>query len=70
MEYDIETIRGIIKGSIVPRKCPDCDVNGIQYWDGETGLGVSPTPSGIDPEWLDWGTCETCKGLSYILHKG
>lgn len=36
---DAEDLQDICKGKIIWSKCPDCDVNGIQYWDGETSLG-------------------------------
>lgn len=65
---DLDELKMICKGKIGWRKCPDCDVNGLQYWDGETGLGVNNTPSGINPEWLESGACETCEGLGYQLY--
>jgi len=64
---DLEDLQLLCKGKIQWRKCPDCDVNGLQYWDGKTGEGVNTSPSGIDPEWLERGGCETCLGLSYQL---
>lgn len=64
---DIDELKLFCKGKIQSRKCNDCDSNGLQYWDGETGMGVSHTPSGINPEWLSWDSCETCHGLGYHL---
>lgn len=66
---DFEDLQDLCKGKLQWRKCLDCDVNGIQYWDGNTGEGVSPTPSGIDPECLDKGSCETCYGLGYYFYR-
>lgn len=67
MMYDQEVVKGIILGTIKYRKCPSCDNNGRIYWDGQTGMGESSSPSNIDPEWLDYGTCPYCEGLGYIL---
>lgn len=66
---DLEELQDLIKGKIKARKCPDCDVNGIQYWDGATGEGVNNTPSGIDSKNLESCSCETCYGLGYILYR-
>lgn len=48
-------------------KCPCCDIDGLQYWDGATGEGVSNSPSGIDPEWLERGNCENCEGIGFLF---
>lgn len=48
-------------------KCGDCDLHGKQYWDGYTGLGVNNTPAGINPDALDYGLCESCRGYGYYL---
>lgn len=65
---DIEELKDLIKGKIQWRKCPECDNNGLQYFDGATGMGVSSSPSGIDPEELAWENCDNCYGLAYILY--
>ena len=65
---DAEEVRDLILGKLKYRKCPCCDNNGVEYWDGETGMGASPSPSGINPEWLAWGSCENCNGLGFILY--
>lgn len=65
---DIEELKDLIKGKIQWRKCPECDNNGLQYFDGATGMGVSASPSGIDPEELAWENCDNCHGLAYILY--
>lgn len=46
-----------------------CDNNGYEYWDGESGMGVSPTPSGINPDNLAYGPCEECKGLGFYFFR-
>lgn len=65
---DLDDLKQLCKGKIAWRKCQDCDVNGIQYWDNTTGEGLSHTPSGINPENLDKGNCMTCFGLGYHLY--
>lgn len=52
---DKEETRDLILGKLKYRKCPCCDNQGMEYWDGQTGMGANPSPSGIDPEWLTWG---------------
>lgn len=64
-EFSRDELRGIILGKIQYRKCPNCDVNGREYWD-ENGEGAGPYPR---PEWGDnyeSGSCENCDGLGYI----
>lgn len=65
---EIDELKDLILGKIHWRKCPMCDADGRQYWDGETGMGVSASPSGINPEWLEWDNCDNCHGLGYILY--
>ena len=63
-----EEVRDLILGKLKYRKCPCCDNNGLGYRDGETGVGASPSPSGISFECLSWGLCENCNGLGFILY--
>jgi len=64
----LEETRDLILGKLKYRKCPCCDNQGIEYWDGNTGLGASSSPSNIPPEYLSWGSCENCNGLGFILY--
>lgn len=68
-DFSKHDLQDLCKGKIQWRKCPDCDVNGIQYWDGDTGMGVSSNPSGIDAEKIDSGSCETCGGVAYLFFR-
>jgi hypothetical protein len=55
----------MILGKDQYKKCPNCDLEGTEYWD-ENGQGVSPYPR---PEWgekYDSGDCENCGGLAYV----
>jgi len=65
---DTHEVRDLILGKLKYRKCPCCDNQGLEYWDGSTGMGVNPSPAGIDPENLSWGFCENCSGLGFILY--
>jgi len=65
---DRDELKDLIEGKLKYRKCPCCDANGLQYYDGSTGLGVSASPSGIDPEWLTSEGCDNCGGLAYLLY--
>ena len=61
-----EALLNIILGKVHYRKCPCCDSDGRQYWDGN-GMGVGPCPR---PEWGEdygEGLCDNCGGLGYIL---
>ena len=63
-----EIVRGIISGQISAKKCPCCDNNGQEWWDGMTGLGVgSAPPVGVPVENLSNGDCENCDGLAYLI---
>ena len=64
---DAEELQAICKGKISWTKCPDCDTNGWQYWDGEIGEGVCNNPSYINPERVDRDGCETCGGIAYLF---
>ena len=65
---DTEEVRDLILGELKYRKCPNCDNNGLEYWDNETGLGVSSSPVGIPKENIECGACDNCNGLGYILY--
>lgn len=67
---DFDDLYKMVRGKVNITKCPCCDSNGIQYWDGETGEGVKDNPSGINPEWLERGPCENCHGLGFLLSYG
>ena len=61
-----EELRRIILGKTVYRKCPNCDENGIEYWD-ENGENVGPAPK---EEWTDnyeQGECANCDGVGYVI---
>ena len=64
---DFDDLYKLVRGNVAIKKCPCCDVDGLQYWDGATGLGVKDNPSGIDPEFLDQGPCDNCAGLGFLL---
>ena len=66
---DFDDLYRLVRGKIIWKKCVECDVNGTQYWDGATGLGVNNSPSGIDPEWLDSGCCDSCNGLGFKFYE-
>lgn len=65
---DLDDLKLLCLGKIQWRKCQVCDADGRQYWDNNTGEGVSHTPSGIDPRYLEVGACETCLGLGFVLY--
>jgi len=68
MELSNEELRSIALGKFTARKCPSCDNNGIEYWDGNTGLGAGPNPpKDIPKEDVSFGSCENCNGIGYIL---
>jgi len=69
--YDLDTVRGIIRGTITYRKCPCCDNDGQEWWDGGTGLGAGPTPPvNVSVDDLASGDCDNCGALAYLLeHK-
>lgn len=68
MRFSIEEVRMIIQGHISYRKCPSCDNQGQEWWDGETGTGVGPcAPFGCNPEYISHDDCQSCGGLAYIL---
>lgn len=56
-----------VRGQVDATKCPCCDINGQQYWDGATGEGVNSSPAGIAPENLERGACDNCHGLGFLL---
>ena len=64
-----EEVRMLAREQAYFVKCPCCDMDGLQYWDGETGLGVSNTPSGINPEWLCSGYCDNCEGIGFLFKR-
>ena len=65
---DTEDVRNLILGKLKHRKCPCCDNNGRVYYDGESGMGISASPSGINPDNLAIESCENCSGLAFILY--
>lgn len=66
---DMDDLKELVQGRLHWKKCPMCDLNGIQYWDGETGEGLNNSPSGISPEWLASGNCEDCHGLGFYFYR-
>ena len=66
---DMDELKKLVRGGVHWRKCLMCDLNGLQYWDGKTGEGLSASPSGIDQEWLERGSCETCYGLGFYFYR-
>lgn len=68
MNFSRDDIRSLILGIDVARKCPCCDSDGQEWWDGDTGLGVGPNPpKGIDVDSVCHGDCENCKGLGFLI---
>lgn len=66
--YTKEEVRGIIQGKLSYRKCPCCDNDGLEWWDGMTGLGVGPSPPHTcSVEDLSSGQCQSCGGVAYII---
>ncbi len=65
--FSNEELRDIILKKVTYEKCPMCDNNGQEWWDGATGLGASPfPPPGVDPDDLAHGDCDNCAGLAFI----
>lgn len=64
---DFDDLYNLVRDKIRIVKCKDCDINGVQYWDNRYDEGLQNNPSGIDPEYLDRGSCENCHGLGYLL---
>lgn len=64
---DNEDVYRMMRGNYRFKKCPSCDINGRQYYDGSTGLGVSNTPAGIPLDDLAEDTCDECNGYGYFL---
>jgi hypothetical protein len=65
IDVEIDWLRDMIRGKIIFRKCPDCDKDGLVFFD-ENGQNASPNPR---PEWgenYDSSQCETCEGLGYL----
>lgn len=65
MSYEyVETkwLSQVIVGKITFRKCPNCDLQGIelQSYDDEGN------PCQSDHEWAMRDTCENCRGLAFI----
>jgi len=68
MEFTASKIRSICLGKFSAKKCPCCDNDGIVYFDGNTGLGVGPTPpGGLQKEDIGIDTCDNCFGVGFIL---
>lgn len=65
---DFQELYDLVRNKISWKKCQSCDSYGFQYYDGKTGEGLSKSPSGIDPEWLEKTTCEDCDGLGFIVY--
>lgn len=67
MRINTGYLRSVIKGEVTFRKCPCCDINGEEWWDGRTGTGVGPSaPIGCSDEDVESGPCENCGGLAFI----
>lgn len=67
MWLENEEVRALALHKLSFVKCPCCDMNGLQYWDGRTGLGVNNSPVGLDTEDMCFGGCEECDGVGFIL---
>lgn len=66
--YTRQEMRDLILGNIKARKCPCCDNEALEYWDGDTGLGAGPAPPpGIPAEQVASGECSNCEGLGFLL---
>ena len=67
MRFTIEEVREIIQGKVNFRKCPCCDNNGQEWWDGATGTGVGPSaPANCAEDDICHDDCQACHGLAYI----
>ena len=64
---DFSDLYKLVRGQVDVKKCPCCDINGHQYWDGSTGMGLNSSPAGIDPENLERDACENCAGLGFLI---
>lgn len=62
--YGVETVRGIILGTIEYRKCPTCEGTGYTQWD-EDGKNQKPGNDCYDA----WDDCEFCNSLGFILRE-
>jgi hypothetical protein len=68
MELNRQEIRAICLGKFSARKCPACDNDGREYYDGRTGLGAGPMPpDGIPEDDIASEPCANCDGVGYIL---
>lgn len=68
MYLEKEQVRAICLGKFTARKCPCCDNEGYEYWNGITGMGVGPTPPlGLPEDDIASGACENCNGSAFIL---
>jgi type II secretory ATPase GspE/PulE/Tfp pilus assembly ATPase PilB-like protein len=69
----INTLRAIIQGKMVMRKCSDCQGDGEVYYSNVTGLVVEKTfgekyyRTEDDPYQVRTDLCETCEGLGYVV---
>ena len=72
-EEIIRTIRAIIQGKMVMRKCSDCLGDGEVYYSNVTGLVVEKAfgekyyRTENDPHEICTDLCETCEGLGYVV---
>lgn len=67
-EWDTSTLRQLGLGKVVWKQCGFCKGSGTVYYDGATGLGASHSPSGIDPEWLTFDSCDECLGIGFHFY--
>lgn len=65
-ELSKEELRDVIFGRIQYRKCPACDNDGVEWYNGKTGDAARPFP---DPSWGKWTEsqeCPECDGLGFV----
>lgn len=66
--FDNEELKAILLGKVEFKKCPFCDNDGRQWYDGNTGLGAGPSPPiGVAEEDLASDICGECDGLSLLF---
>ena len=64
--YSLETVRGIILGTIEYRKCPICEGCGYTCWDEN---GEDEKPGNTRERGGDFGECDNCNALGFILRE-
>ena len=61
---EVEWLRDVILGKIAFKKCPQCDMNGTEYWTRD-GISIHPTQVKDILE-VERGSCQNCDGLGFV----